>query len=182
LADWTAWHAGACAAASVQAGLLASAAWHGRRGAAPTGCGVGAAALALCLGWRDGLPAVVLASHLALYLWLLAVFGASLRPGRIPVATRLATLLHGALTGRRAAYTRGVTWLWTGYFAVQLAASVALVLGKPVWVGPGVDVLLAAALFGAEFGVRSWCFRGEAHGGAADMVRLFRARGAAKSP
>ena len=127
--------------------------------------------------------AVILASHVALYLWLVSVFGGSLRPGRIPVATRLAVRLHNALTARRAAYTRGVTWLWTGYFALQLAASVALIAGKPVWVGPGMDLLLAAALFGAEFGVRSWWFRGETHGGAADMLRLLRARGAAaRSP
>jgi uncharacterized membrane protein len=69
--------------------------------------------------------------HALIYAGLLALFGASLRPGREPIVTALSRRMSGAVSAERAAYTRGVTWAWCAFFAAQLLTSLALSLLAP---------------------------------------------------
>jgi uncharacterized membrane protein len=79
-----------------------------------------------------GLVAVPATLHTVVYTALLATFGLSLRPGRVALVTVLARKLHGAIPDDMAAYTRGVTWAWCGFFGAQLATSLALFLWAPI--------------------------------------------------
>jgi len=79
-----------------------------------------------------GLVAVPATLHTVVYTALLAAFGLSLRPGRVALVTVLAGKLHGAIPDDMAAYTRGVTWAWCGFFGAQLATSLALFLWAPI--------------------------------------------------
>ena len=79
-----------------------------------------------------GLVAVPATLHTVVYTALLATFGLSLRPGRVTLVTVLARRMHGAIPDDMAAYTRGVTWTWCGFFGAQLATSLALFLWAPI--------------------------------------------------
>ncbi len=61
---------------------------------------------------------------------LLAIFGASLRRGR-PVVERLARLRHPDLPAAGVRYTRNVTRVWCGFFAVNGAVAAALAAWGP---------------------------------------------------
>ena len=65
---------------------------------------------------------------------LLVLFGSSLLPGRQPLITRLASRVHGGLPKEIAAYTVGVTWLWTIYFAATIVISLLLYYFAPLTV------------------------------------------------
>jgi hypothetical protein len=124
------------------------------------------------------IPLGVLA-HGAVYTALLHRFGGSLRRGREPIATRLARRIGPALSARRLAYTRAVTWLWTMFFAAAFASALAQLMLLPFralpWWLAGADLPLVALLFAGELSVRAVWFRGEPHGSARDMLRAFRA-------
>lgn len=69
----------------------------------------------------------------ALPLMMLVWWGGSLRAGETPFVTRIATLVRGGdLSPEYAAYTRRVTQLWVGVFAVLAA----LALGLAAWASP----------------------------------------------
>lgn len=70
--------------------------------------------------------------HGAIYLFLLALFGRSLAPGREALITGFARHLHGGLPPELETYTRRVTWVWCLFFAANLAASALLYLFAPV--------------------------------------------------
>ena len=99
-----------------------------------------ATAAVVGLGWlalwarstQLGAVAAAGAVHALVYTALLAVFGATLLPGREALVTTLARKMHATVPDDMAAYTRGVTWAWTGFFAAQLAASLALLLFAPL--------------------------------------------------
>ena len=92
--------------------------------------------------------------HALIYVSLLFIFGRSLRPGREAVVTRLVRLLHGRVPPEVAVYTRRVTWVWCGFFALQLAASGLLLgLAPLAWWSAFVNLMnapLIAALIAAE--------------------------------
>lgn len=130
-------------------------------------------------GWfsHTGLVAAAAVSHAALYLSLLALFGSTLQPGRTPLVTALARRLRGPLSAEILRYTRQVTWLWCGYFAGQIAVSMALLAFAPVaaW-SLFVNVLdapLLVTLFAAEFAVRRLKFRTEHHVSPVAIFRHF---------
>jgi uncharacterized membrane protein len=133
------------------------------------------------LAARPSLVAAAAVSHAALYVLLLAVFAGSLRPGARPVAERLARRIHGTLTPARLAYTRKVTWLWTGFFTFELAGAALLLATGHVRLWSlfvnVLDVPLALLLALVELAVRAVVFRGQAHGTPADMLRAFAGRG-----
>jgi uncharacterized membrane protein len=79
-----------------------------------------------------GLIAVPATVHTVVYTSLLLAFGLSLRPGRVALITALARKMHGTIPEDMARYTRGVTWLWCGFFAAQLCTSLALFLWAPI--------------------------------------------------
>jgi uncharacterized membrane protein len=84
--------------------------------------------------WRGGGLApqtLYLAQHVGIHLTLAAGFALTLRRGREALITALARRVHGRLSPQMAAYSRKVTVLWTGYFLVMAATSIALYLLAP---------------------------------------------------
>lgn len=69
----------------------------------------------------------------AVNLGLMALFGASLRPGRTPFIERLMRLgsRDGLGAGLRA-YARRLTWMWVAYFFLAAAASLLLAWRAPL--------------------------------------------------
>ncbi|MBV9748521.1 MAG: hypothetical protein JO157_06895 [Acetobacteraceae bacterium] len=128
-----------------------------------------------------GLLAVAGLSHLALFGGLLALFGATLLPGRTPLVTQLAERLDPGFHPSMAGYTRAVTWAWCLLFAGELLASLLLLLFAPAAAWSlfvnGLDVALVALMFLGEYGVRRLRFRGREHVPLATLVRAVRAGG-----
>jgi len=123
-----------------------------------------------------GLVAASAVPHTAIYVTLLAVFAATLRPGREALVSMLSRKMHGTLPPARAAYTRGVTWAWCGFFAAQLATSLALFLWAPIAVWSIFVNLLNAPLFVlmflAEHACRQVCLADAPRYSPADVVRM----------
>jgi uncharacterized membrane protein len=65
--------------------------------------------------------------HAGLGLW----FGSTLRGPGLPLISQIAKRVHHGLEPAMAAYTRGVTLVWTLYFLAMTAASLALFAGAP---------------------------------------------------
>ena len=105
-----------------------------------------------------GLVTVSATIHTAVYTALLAAFGMSLLPGREALITALARKMHGTIPDDMAVYTRGVTWAWCGFFAAQLAISLALFLWAPVAAWSlfvnALDLPLLVLMFTAEHAYR----------------------------
>jgi len=102
-----------------------------------------------------GLAFLYGAPHAAAYLFLLWLFGRTLRRGRVPLVTRVARRVHGALAPEIEAYTRGVTLAWCVFFAAQVTLSVLLFAFAPLaaW-SLFINVLnvpLLALMFGSEY-------------------------------
>ena len=76
---------------------------------------------------------IYLIQHAGTNLWLGLVFGGTLRAGREPLITKLATLVHGELPPAIRLYTRKVTVAWTAYFAVMTGASLLLFVAGWSW-------------------------------------------------
>lgn len=116
-------------------------------------------------------------SHAALYLSLLALFGSTLRRGRTPLVTALAQRLRGPPSAAVISYTRGVTWLWCGYFVAQLLGSAALLLWAPVTTWSlfvnVLDAPLLLTVFAAEFAFRLWRLPQERHVSPLAIMRNF---------
>jgi uncharacterized membrane protein len=93
--------------------------------------------------------------HTAAYVVLLAVFSATLRPGRLAFVTALALKVHRSVPDHILAYTRRVTWAWCVFFAGQLLLSALLFAYAPleIW-SLFVNVLnlpLVTAMFVGEY-------------------------------
>jgi uncharacterized membrane protein len=103
---------------------------------------------------RGGLVLSSGAPHAVTYLGLLAVFGLSLLPGREPIVTYFARAIHGRIAPEIEDYTRRVTWVWCGFFALQIAGSIMLLMLAPIaWWSTFVNVLnvpLIAAMMVGE--------------------------------
>jgi uncharacterized membrane protein len=123
-----------------------------------------------------GLPALLAGVlHLVAYGALLAVFGASLLPGRTPLVTRIAQRLNPQYRAGMQRYTRRVTWAWCLVFAGELATSAALLLwgSRPVWLGfvSLGHLLPLTLLFLGEYALRRVLFGRE----STDMATMLRA-------
>jgi uncharacterized membrane protein len=102
---------------------------------------------------RNGLVLSSGAPHAFIYLGLLSIFGLSLLPGREPVVTYFARMIHGAISPEVETYTRRVTWTWCGFFALQVMASALLLALAPIgWWSTFVNILniplIAAMMLG----------------------------------
>lgn len=118
----------------------------------------------------SGLP------HAVIYAALLAMFGASLRPGREPLVTALSRRMYAVVPDEMAAYTRGVTWAWCAFFAAQLLTSLALFLLAPratwsLFVNL-LNVPLLALMFAGEHTVRPFLLKNAPRHSLADVRRL----------
>lgn len=110
-----------------------------------------------CLAWnRSGADAILpVLPHLAIYLLLLAWFGASLLPGRDPLVTYMARHVHDTMTPELIAYTRRVTVAWCVFFVAMGATSLALFAWAPIGAWSAfvnlLNLPLVAAMFVAEY-------------------------------
>ena len=104
---------------------------------------------------RGGLILSAGAPHAVVNLGLLAIFGLSLLPGREPIVTYFARAIHGGVSPEVELYTRRVTWVWCGFFGLQLAGSVLLLAFAPIaWWSIFVSILnlpLVAAMMLGEW-------------------------------
>lgn len=64
--------------------------------------------------------------HAGFNLAMAAFFGRTLLPGQVPLCTRFAAMIDGALTPRIERYTRQITVAWTLFFVAIAAVSTAL--------------------------------------------------------
>lgn len=107
------------------------------------------------------LPPIVLPAMMALW------WAPTLRAGRTPFVTRIATAIRGPLSPEHAAYTRGVTVLWVGVFVVlALAGALTAAWGSPaLWshVTNLFSPLLIGLVFAVEYAYRRRRLRHESH-------------------
>ena len=96
------------------------------------GSGLAVAAIAFLHGRHVDVSLAYGVPHAAAYLFLLALFGRSLAPGREALITRFARHIHGGLPPELVSYTRRVTWAWCLFFAANVATSALLYLFAPV--------------------------------------------------
>jgi uncharacterized membrane protein len=142
-------------------------------------CGVVCAGVLFLSRFTAGGPVVAAAvPHAMAYLALLALFAASLQPGREAVITILARRSRGRLSAEIVRYTRRVTWAWGWFFVAQLVCSLTLLLFFPLYVWslfinlcnlPLVGVMLCA-----EYVYRQWRHAARPPERLIDMVRIVR--------
>jgi uncharacterized membrane protein len=116
--------------------------------------------------------------YLTVYVTLLWLFGRTLRTGREPLVTRLATHVHGELPEEMVRYTRQVTWAWCIFFATMATTSTLLfLLGPlPVWsvFNNLLNLPLVVAMYLGEYAWRLWRFPNFSHASIATVFRAFR--------
>jgi uncharacterized membrane protein len=81
---------------------------------------------------RIGLLAVNGLSHASLNLFLLWLFGRTLRQGREPLISQISRHINGELKPEVVEYTRHVTIAWCFYFLLQIVISLLLYLFTPL--------------------------------------------------
>jgi uncharacterized membrane protein len=120
-----------------------------------------AAALLLRHFWpqlTQNFAIVYLIQQCGFYAIMAFTFGRSLRKGRAPLCTQLAVKLHGPLSTPELNYTRQVTWAWTIFFLVNLAATWALFKFAPLRIWSlfvnFLSLPLILLMFVAEYAVR----------------------------
>jgi uncharacterized membrane protein len=143
------------------------------------GCSVAVLLVLVLSRFTEGGPLVASAvPHAMAYLALLAIFAASLGPGREAVATILARKMRGQLPADIVRYTRRVTWAWCGFFMAQLLASLLLLLLAPLdvwsWFINLCNLPLIGVMFGGEYAYRQWRHAARPPERLADMLRIFR--------
>lgn len=103
---------------------------------------------------------IYLIQHAGAHGSLAVFFGASLLPGKTPLVTRMASLLHRNSDPNRDHYTRQVTWAWTLYFIVICIASITLYLSNSMlawsWLANILTLPLLVTMFVLEFIIRRW--------------------------
>jgi uncharacterized membrane protein len=96
--------------------------------------------------------------HAGTQLMLCMVFGRTLAPGREPMCTYFAKVVHGSLTPAIERYTRQVTRAWLLFFAAMAAGSTLIYLTAPLaaWsvFANFFTAPLTALMFVAEYAVR----------------------------
>jgi uncharacterized membrane protein len=125
-----------------------------------------------------GRPIAFALPHAMAYAALLALFLASLAPGREAVATLLARMSRGYLPPEVVRYTRRVTWAWCCFFAAQLVGSALLLVFAPLEVWSVFinlcNLPLIGVMFCAEYAYRQWRHAARPPERIADMLRVFR--------
>jgi uncharacterized membrane protein len=105
---------------------------------------------------------------------VLFVFARSLKPGRTPIVTQVATQIRGTLPHELAAYTRRVTQFWVALLAtLALSSALLALLATPeVWslATNGVQYIVLALAFVGEYLLRRVRFRQFEHESFAAMV------------
>jgi uncharacterized membrane protein len=116
--------------------------------------------------------------YLSVYAFLLWLFGRTLRPGRQPLITRLATHVHGELPAQITRYTRRVTWAWCVFFAAMALTSILLFLFEPlpIWsvFNNLLNLPLVVAMYLGEYAWRLWRYPDFSHASIATVFRALR--------
>jgi uncharacterized membrane protein len=87
----------------------------------------------------------------AISLFLCLLFGKTLLPGNEPLVTRIARLERGELSPDLIAYTRRVTWVWTGFLLLVTLESTFLAIYTSVETWSLFANILNYAFIGALF-------------------------------
>lgn len=145
-----------------------------------TALGIVALALYVCAasGWASYL---IYLPPVLIPLAVLFVFARTLREGRTPLVTQMATKIRGELPPDLSVYTRRVTEFWVGLLLVLALSSILLaVFATPEWwslMTNIVQYLVLAAVFALEYAYRRWRFRHLQHESFAGFVgALFKMR------
>ena len=113
----------------------------------------------------------------ATYLALAGTFGRSLLPGRVPLCSRWAAMIHGPLTEDVRRYTRSVTLAWTAFFAAVMLLSAVLYAAAPrsFWslFANFLVLPLAALLFACEYALRRRCLPSTPRATLGQMLRVY---------
>lgn len=121
---------------------------------------------------------VFVMEHAGVYALLCLAFGKSLQPGRTPMVTEYARLVHPTMSPTLIAYTRMVTWAWTLYFGSISALSMLLFWLAPVAVWSAFANLLGlpllALMFIGEYTVRFFVLPAEDRAGPLEAIRAYR--------
>lgn len=102
-------------------------------------------------------------------LWMLVVFGNSLRRGRTPLIERVARVGMPMLPLMLCAYTRRLTAIWCAYF---VGAVLCALMGDhlPIWIN-GALLFSAVLLFVGEHWLRPKIFPGHVFPGLLQQIR-----------
>ncbi|MES2830988.1 MAG: hypothetical protein V4695_03240 [Pseudomonadota bacterium] len=96
--------------------------------------------------------------HAGTQLLLCLMFGRTLQPGREPLCTVFARMVHGTMTPALARYTRQITLAWTMFFAVMAALSTGIFFAMPIrtWsiFANFFTAPLTCCMFIAEYAIR----------------------------
>jgi uncharacterized membrane protein len=149
-------------------------------------------AVLAALGWVVFLGGVgdanrlYVAQHAGIHLALFGTFAATLRPGGLPLISRLAKQLHGFLTPTMAAYTRRLTGVWALYFLGMALLSV-WIYWACAWSTWSAFANIATPLSAALFFVVEYLVRYALHPefervSIADAVRAYSAAPATDKP
>ncbi len=121
------------------------------------------------LGWLFGALSLLYAVPVAINLSLCALFSSTLMPGNTPLITAYVELQYDSVTPEMRRYTRRVTVVWSGFFAIMALQSLLLALFAPVQVWSlftnCLNYLFVLALFAAEYHIRRRVLRNRRHPG-----------------
>ena len=121
---------------------------------------------------------IFLLQHAGIHALLCGAFGRTLLPGRVPMVSGFARIVHGELSSALLTYTRSATWAWTGYFGATCALSLTLFWLAPVAVWSMFANLLGGALlvlmFAGEYAVRCFVLPPAERAGPLDAIRAYR--------
>lgn len=119
------------------------------------------AAFLLATYWRTAqsiYPRVYLLQDCGVYALLGFTFARTLLPGRTPLCTQWAIVVHGALPAQVARYTRSTTAAWALFFAVITLTSLVLFQFAPLTLWSAfvnfVTLPLVVLMFVGEYAVR----------------------------
>ena len=125
-----------------------------------------------------GLAASYGIPHAVTYLLLLWAFARTLFPGRVPLVTKLARVVHGTLAPEIEGYTRRVTVAWSVFFAAQVICSgllfeFASLEAFSLFVNM-LSLPLVVLMFAGEYAYRVTRFPGIPRASVAQTIRALR--------
>lgn len=115
------------------------------------------------LSWWGGALYFLYLPPVLMNLFMMGVFAASLRPGRTPLITMVAShIRRGDMPEEITRYTRRLTGFWAGLFAAAALWSAAAVMAPAEvwsWITNVFNYLVVLVMFLVEYGYRMWRYR-----------------------
>ena len=140
----------------------------GASGRLAAGVVTGVALVGLCVYFAESMDFIVYAPPLAAFAFMAFFFYRTLRPGSVPLITRVALMEHPDLPPDMARHARMLTWAWSLCFMLLFVVALVLAPLLPLdvwsrWVH-GLGYVLPGALFLGEYAYRHVRFRERHHG------------------